>query len=108
MRMSLNWFSLGRTRMLKAMMVFALLAVTPAYGELKTKPQILNAEFEFGAGGKTFPIGLFSLRIILLEDARLVGPAGRTSGPLQTSALYFCAIGQQSIRPAAFQTGQFI
>lgn len=61
MRMSLNWFSLGRTRMLKAMMVFALLAVKPAYGELKTKPQILNAEFEFSAGGKTFPIGQYKI-----------------------------------------------
>ena len=61
MRMSLNWFSLGRTRTLKAMMVFALLAVTPLFGDSKIKPLAFNAEFQFSAAGKTFPIGQYKI-----------------------------------------------
>ena len=61
MKMTLNRFSLGRTRTLKAMILFALLAVTPAYGQSKTKPHIFNAEFEFSAGGKAFPKGQYTI-----------------------------------------------
>jgi len=61
MKISLNAFSLGSTRTLKAMMVFAMLVVTPLFGESKSKPLVLNAEFEFSAGGKTFPIGQYTL-----------------------------------------------
>ena len=61
MRMTLNQLSLGRSKMLKAMIVFVLLAVTPAYGELNTKPHVFNAEFEFSAGGRNFPIGQYKI-----------------------------------------------
>ena len=61
MKISLNWFSLGRTRALHAMIVFSLLAVTSAYGQSKTKPLVFNAQFEFQAGGKTFPIGQYKI-----------------------------------------------
>ena len=61
MKISLNWFSLDRTRTLEAMLVCALLAVTSAYGESKTKPLVYNAQFEFSAGGKTFPIGQYKI-----------------------------------------------
>jgi hypothetical protein len=61
MRMSLNWSVLRRNRTLKAMIVLALLAVTPAYGESKSKPGTFNAEFEFSAGGKTFPVGQYMI-----------------------------------------------
>jgi cytochrome c5 len=61
MKISLKWFSLGTTRTLKALIVFALLTVTPLFGESKIKPLVFNAEFPFSAEGKTFPIGQYKI-----------------------------------------------
>ena len=43
MKISLKWFSLGTTITLIAMIVFALLTVTPLFGESKMKPLVFNA-----------------------------------------------------------------
>jgi hypothetical protein len=48
--------------MMKAMIVFALLAaVSPAYGDSKNDPHTFNTEFGFSAGGKIFPMGQYKI-----------------------------------------------
>lgn len=61
MKKLLTTVFLAKTRTMMAMSLFAILALTSAYGQSTPQPMFFKAQFKFSAGGKTFPIGKYQI-----------------------------------------------